>query len=114
MRLTEQARAALKQAIEPLVANATEVRVFGSRIDDTALGGDVDLFVEFAGKVDHPAALSAQIAVRASRALDGRSVDVSHTKWNVTSSIPSVRHSGLDPESRRFSATRSGFRLSTE
>lgn len=76
MRLTEQARAALKQAIEPLVANATEVRVFGSRIDDTALGGDVDLFVEFAGKVDHPAALSAQIAVRASRALDGRSVDV--------------------------------------
>jgi len=41
-------------------------------------------------------------------------MNVTHTQRNVTLSTPSVRHSGLDPESRRFSAGRSGFRLSPE
>lgn len=52
------------------------LRLFGSRLDDAARGGDVDLLLEIDQAVDNPAWLAARFAARASRALDGRKVDV--------------------------------------
>ncbi|MBI4938473.1 MAG: nucleotidyltransferase domain-containing protein [Nitrosomonadales bacterium] len=51
-------------------------RVFGSRLDDTASGGDIDLMLEFSDPVDNPALVAAQMAAQVSRALNGRKVDV--------------------------------------
>jgi len=53
-----------------------QVILFGSRADDAALGGDVDLLVTVPHAVDEPAVLSARMASRISRAMDGRKVDL--------------------------------------
>ena len=55
---------------------AARLRLFGSRLDDTARGGDVDLLLELADPVAEPALLAARFAARASRLMQGRKVDV--------------------------------------
>ena len=52
------------------------MRVFGSRIDDTAHGGDIDLMLELPEPVDNPALMAAQMSALVSRAMHGRKVDV--------------------------------------
>lgn len=52
------------------------MRVFGSRLDDTAHGGDVDLMLELPEPVDNPALMAAQMSALVSRAMHGRKVDV--------------------------------------
>jgi predicted nucleotidyltransferase len=52
------------------------VRVFGSRIDDTKQGGDLDLMLELPDPVENPAFLAAQLAAKVSRLMNGRKVDV--------------------------------------
>jgi len=55
-------------------------------LDDGARGGDVDLMIDFDHPVEHPAALSARLSVRASRAIGGRKVDVMLRAPNLTQS----------------------------
>ena len=52
------------------------IRVFGSRLDDNATGGDLDLMLVLAEPVDNPALIAAQMAAKASRIMHGRKVDV--------------------------------------
>ena len=52
------------------------MRVFGSRLDDAARGGDLDLMLELSEPVDNPALMAAQMAARVSRIMNGRKVDV--------------------------------------
>ncbi|OYY30781.1 MAG: hypothetical protein B7Y07_05135 [Halothiobacillus sp. 24-54-40] len=56
--------------------NGGRVRLLGSRLDDTARGGDIDLLIELDTTADAPAELAAQISARIARALDGRKVDI--------------------------------------
>lgn len=76
MRLKPQDIAALRKAIGSIAPEAAAIRLFGSRLDDGARGGDVDLMIDFDHPIEHPAVLSASLAVRASRAIGGRNVDV--------------------------------------
>ncbi|NWG29894.1 MAG: nucleotidyltransferase domain-containing protein [Rhodocyclaceae bacterium] len=76
MRLTAQQIANIRAIVAELAGDDAIVRLFGSRLDDTAKGGDVDLLVEVPHAVEAPAPLAARIAGRVSRALDGRKVDV--------------------------------------
>ena len=76
MRLTaEQVNAIRRIAYEEAGADSV-VRLFGSRLDDTARGGDVDLLLEIPYPVDNPALFSARVAARIMRALGGRHIDV--------------------------------------
>lgn len=76
MRLNRQQIGLLKHiALEEAGAHA-RLRLFGSRLDDTLRGGDVDLLLELDTPVGDPAPLAARMAARASRALGGRKVDV--------------------------------------
>lgn len=59
-----------------LLGDGARVTLFGSRVDDRLKGGDVDLMVEVSQPIDEPALLSARLASRVSRAMDGRRVDV--------------------------------------
>jgi predicted nucleotidyltransferase len=52
------------------------VRVFGSRLDDTAHGGDLDLMLELPEPVANPALLAAQFSAKVTRLMHGRKVDV--------------------------------------
>ncbi len=76
MRLSLQHAAAIKQLAAELFGAGAQVRLFGSRVDDTARGGDVDLLVELDAPIDQPAWAAAGLSSRVSRLMDGRRVDV--------------------------------------
>lgn len=76
MRLSSQDLDAIRAGAVQLAGAQARVWVFGSRLDDQARGGDVDLLLEIDEPVAEPALLAAQLAARVSRALHGRKVDV--------------------------------------
>lgn len=76
MRLKPDQVERIRTVVAEQAGPGATVRLFGSRVDDTARGGDVDLFVELLEPAEQPALLSARIAGRVSRALDDRKVDV--------------------------------------
>ena len=53
-----------------------QVKLFGSRLDDRARGGDLDLLVVLPHAIQRPAWLAAQVTARVQRALGDRKVDV--------------------------------------
>jgi predicted nucleotidyltransferase len=59
------------------------VRLFGSRTDDTAKGGDIDLLVEIDRPVESPVLLGARIGVQLQQALGERRIDVVLAAPNV-------------------------------
>lgn len=76
MRLTDDQTQVIRQLARQVGGNQSRVRVFGSRLDDTAHGGDLDLMLELPDPVDNPALMAAQMAALVSRAMFGRKVDV--------------------------------------
>lgn len=46
MRLSQQQITAIKELTEETFGDDAEVYLFGSRVDDTRRGGDIDLYVE--------------------------------------------------------------------
>jgi predicted nucleotidyltransferase len=76
MRLSQQHADLIRQHAEEIFGADVKVRLFGSRLDDTWRGGDVDLLVESADPVSKPALQAAQLESRVSRRLHGRRVDV--------------------------------------
>jgi hypothetical protein len=76
VRVTKQQTVAIHQIAEQLAGAGVEVRLFGSRIDDAARGGDVDLLLDLPRAVDDPAMLAARMSAKVSRLMDGRRVDV--------------------------------------
>lgn len=76
MRLSTRHRQLLKDDIASVLGPGCEVLLFGSRLDDAARGGDIDLLVRTPGSVDRKAWLAASLAARAERLLDGRKVDI--------------------------------------
>lgn len=76
MRLTDQQIHIIRQLAEQVAGSQSRVRVFGSRLDDAAQGGDLDLMLELPDPVDNPALMAAQMSARVSRAMHGRKVDV--------------------------------------
>ncbi|MHB0975437.1 MAG: hypothetical protein ACYC0P_14475 [Thiobacillus sp.] len=76
MRLTVQQTRTIKQLAMQIAGEQARVRVFGSRLDDRARGGDLDLMLELPEPVANPALLAAQLSARVSRLMHGRKVDV--------------------------------------
>ena len=76
MRLTEQQIKIIRHVVENLAGNNARVTLFGSRVDDTKKGGDIDLLISLPELVQHPAELSAKISAQLIRRLEGRKVDV--------------------------------------
>ncbi len=76
MRLTQAQQQAIKTASIAAFGDDVEVIVFGSRTDDDARGGDVDVMIKAFGPVTDPALKTARLAAQLSRLMDGRKVDV--------------------------------------
>jgi predicted nucleotidyltransferase len=76
MRLTAEQVNTIRRIAAEESGDGSVVRLFGSRLDDTARGGDIDLLLEIPYPVDNPALFSARTAARLMRALGGRHVDV--------------------------------------
>ena len=76
MRLTDQQIERIRQLAYEVAGSESRIRVFGSRLDDDARGGDLDLLLELPDPIENPALIAAQMAARVSRAMHGRKVDV--------------------------------------
>jgi len=76
MRLTTLQIEAIRDLSRQVAGEQARVRVFGSRLDDSARGGDLDLMIELNEPVPNPALLAAQLSAKVSRTLHGRKVDV--------------------------------------
>lgn len=76
MRLTDDQTRTILQLAHQVAGSQSRVRVFGSRLNDTVHGGDIDLMIELPGPVENPALMAAQMSAQVSRALHGRKVDV--------------------------------------
>jgi predicted nucleotidyltransferase len=76
MRLNPSQIEIIRNTAQLVFGDIVRITLFGSRVDDHAKGGDVDLMVEVGGIVDEPALLSARVASRISRSMNGRRVDV--------------------------------------
>ncbi len=76
MRLTPENVKRIRELVGEIASAEAEVYLFGSRLDDRARGGDVDLLLVLPHAVERPAELTARLAARISRALGGRRVDV--------------------------------------
>jgi predicted nucleotidyltransferase len=76
MRLTPAQIDAIKSTATAVLGEGAQVTLFGSRVNDTAKGGDVDLMIEVLQDLADPAVMSARIASKVSRAMHGRRVDV--------------------------------------
>lgn len=76
MRLSTLQRVALRQRFADELGPDCEIRIFGSRADDKARGGDVDLLVQCPRPLNRKVWLAARLAASAERLLEGRKVDV--------------------------------------
>jgi len=76
MRLTVDHIDMICRVVAEEAGDTAEVRLFGSRLDDQAKGGDVDLLVESSTPVEQPAYLAARISARLTRCMQGRKVDI--------------------------------------
>ncbi|NMG29027.1 nucleotidyltransferase domain-containing protein [Aromatoleum evansii] len=76
MRLTEQQRLQIRKAANRSLGEQAEVWLFGSRVDDDARGGDIDLYVELDG--DAAEVLERQLRFYATlqRELGERRIDI--------------------------------------
>lgn len=76
MRLTDEQRHVIRTLTTQLLGGDVRVLLFGSRVDDSGKGGDIDLFIEVPRSVDSRVLTEARLAARIERALGGRKVDV--------------------------------------
>lgn len=76
MRLSPEHVRLIRETIDVMLGSDARITLFGSRLYDDMRGGDVDLMIAIAQRVDNVALLSARIAARLERLLGGRRVDV--------------------------------------
>lgn len=77
MRLSAGHVKAIKQESEHFFGARSEVWLFGSRVDDAAKGGDVDLYVRAAsGDADELAAARFAFLARLKRRMGDRKIDL--------------------------------------
>ncbi len=76
MRLTEEQVAAIKTEVCRLLGPEARVWLFGSRADDTAQGGDIDLYVEVDEELRNRAALASRLAACLQLRMGDQRIDV--------------------------------------
>lgn len=76
MRLTTEQQQTIRNGVSTLFSSPVEVFLFGSRVDDSAKGGDIDLLIVLPEPVENHALTVARVSARLSLLLGGRTVDV--------------------------------------
>lgn len=78
MRLNDSERRAIAQAAQECLPPGTRVRLFGSRLDDSRRGGDIDLLVEPPLALDAEAQVAqrTRFVARLYRLMGERRIDV--------------------------------------
>jgi predicted nucleotidyltransferase len=76
MRLTKAQRQAIVEATARTFGPQARVRLFGSRVDDSARGGDIDLYIEVDQVLPNRAAAASRLIAQLQIALGDQRIDV--------------------------------------
>lgn len=76
MRLDIKTRTVIKSEVTNQLGGSAIVRLFGSRVDDTQRGGDIDLFIEPSEPLENRIQAECRLAARLFIKLGGQKVDV--------------------------------------
>lgn len=76
MRLTDEQRETILRVVAEIAGPQARTRLFGSRVDDSKRGGDIDLLVELDTPVENRLGLELRLGTRLYRAMLERKVDV--------------------------------------
>ena len=76
MRLSQRDINAIKSSVADVFGESAEVWLFGSRTDDSARGGDIDLMVSVELPIDNPAWESARLEAAIMLKLGEQKIDV--------------------------------------
>jgi len=76
MRLNPDEREAIHEAVRQAFGAEARVRLFGSRLNDLARGGDIDLHIEAPGTPDELMDAELRLATRLQRARGERRIDL--------------------------------------
>lgn len=76
MRLTPDQAKIIRDKVHALLGPGAHVRLFGSRVDDAASGGDIDLLVEVGHAQANRAASASRLAAELQIALGDQRIDI--------------------------------------
>lgn len=76
MRLSESARDNLTKAFESVFAPGDALYLFGSRVDDSLRGGDIDLLVTSGASAEELIGRRSRFAALLARSLGERKIDI--------------------------------------
>lgn len=76
MRLTDYQAQSIHETAEQMFGANARVYLFGSRVDDTQRGGDIDLLVEVDHVIENRPSAAARFAAKLQRRLGDRRIDV--------------------------------------
>ena len=76
MRLTARAREIIRNTTREVFGEAARARLFGSRVDDTQRGGDIDLLIELPHRQADARKKTLALAARLQMRLGDQAIDV--------------------------------------
>ena len=75
MRISSQTRSTIRRTAEEIFGDHASVRLFGSRVDDHAKGGDIDLLIQSDEPVENARSKSLQLVARLQMRLGDQPID---------------------------------------
>jgi predicted nucleotidyltransferase len=76
MRINEQQKKAILECVAAELGADAKVFLFGSRVDDTKRGGDIDLFVEVPFQIENVVSKKLRILSKIQRRIGEQKIDL--------------------------------------
>jgi len=83
MRLSRASAAIVKGEVEQVFGRDARIWLFGSRVDDTARGGDIDLLIEADVIIDEAFDKELKLCARLVRRLGDQGIDIVVHRWGA-------------------------------
>jgi len=76
MRLNKKQQKLIIDKVHQVLGEDFSIKLFGSRVDASQLGGDIDLYIKTNQIIDHPARVITKIEAKLIMALGDQKIDI--------------------------------------